>query len=400
MAEQYLPPPGSLQQGYNPFDAEKEKDFNGAGKQNNREHDSGAFYDSLHYPAPAAVVGGVETGAVLISIAAGNADKSESTTSAYESQSFKLPEVMAPIESSWHFLGELPYRRFTLYDKVDWNDIPRSFAAKVLKQRQGKKNDNEFDNEHASSEKENLVLRGNGLAAYPPQFLSAVELLDVDLRAYLETTTATQVVGCPHGGALAMVSKPKHAVSAGGSKNFATTYIRVTTSSGRFLSLIPFPPPSLQPSSSDADDSLITVPRYSAADLFQIGFTSRTTLIALLRDSTCLTYKVSGEALLPPFKIIQKGPTPTTPVEVIDAHVYSGGVAILTATMACALVELLDEFDDPAYVDQASLTTRKIVGGFTSISENDSQVMDGGLNGAPPPNFALVTLLPTSQYAV
>ena len=110
---------------------------------------------------------------------------------------------------------------------------------------------------------------------------------------------------------------------------------------------------------------------------------------------------------MPPFAIITKGPTATTPVEVTDAHIFNGGVAILTATMSSSLVELLDEFDDPAYVDRASLTTRKI------IPRNPTSVVDGGHDdtiaaghlmggartGPPPPHFALVTSLPTSEYA-
>ena len=134
-------------------------------------------------------------------------------------------------------------------------------------------------------------------------------------------------------------------------------------------------------------------PIYTPNDIFTIGFTGRCTLIVILRDSLCLTYTLSGKPVLDPFYIFQNhansggkngvssnasythgsnssvGSSSTTNhikratmVEVIDATIYDGGVAVLCSNMTTAIVELLDsdEESDAFYREGSHVASRVV----------------------------------------
>ena len=63
--------------------------------------------------------------------------------------------------------------------------------------------------------------------------------------------------------------------------------------------------------------------KYSPSDIMEIGFTDRTALVIVLKDSLCLTYDLTGEPLLPPFHLLPKGDGKGT--ELYQATVFEGG---------------------------------------------------------------------------
>lgn len=267
-------------------------------------------------------------------------------------------DVALPVESSWHFLGELPYRRVSLYKDVHWSNAPVP------------KNVSTDDEGELEKKWNSTILVGNGgLAAYPPAYISAVELLDVDTRAYLYTATTTLVAACPYGGPIAVVTVPK-VQSALSSSHFQSAYIRIMTNSRKIIAMIAFPPPN---------DG-----KHTPADIISIGFTTRAVLLIVTRDSTCFTYSVKGDMLLPPFPVLPP-PSTTTDVELIRVAFYEAGVAVLSETMSSALVEILDEFDDPMYIETSSASRR-----ITSSSAQKRQQLDSTSH------IALVTPLPTA----
>jgi hypothetical protein len=128
--------------------------------------------------------------------------------------------------------------------------------------------------------------------------------------------------------------------------------------------------------------------RYTPADVMTIGFTHRAILIVVLRDSLCLTYDLLGDPILHPFHILPRGEGNGTVL--LQASVYEGGVAVLAENKNSALVELLDEHDDPDYLQGAHIAARRI-----APSSNE---LLGGQNVVPP-HYALVTPLPTAAHA-
>lgn len=263
-----------------------------------------------------------------------------------------VPSGMAntiPAEASWQYLGDLPYRRVPIYSNVVWN-------------RKG-----------ANEESSQDDIFNHGLAKFPPSALNRHPgMLDHrEVKALLNTTTVTKVAGCPHGGPIAAITLPV----VGEAKDFTRTELRIMTNAGKTLVNLEFPPKGLER-------------RYSPADVMTIGFTHRAILIVVLRDSLCLTYDLLGDPILHPFHILPRGEGNGTVL--LQASVYEGGVAVLAENKNSALVELLDEHDDPDYLQGAHIAARRI-----APSSNE---LLGGQNVVPP-HYALVTPLPTAAHA-
>ena len=57
-------------------------------------------------------------------------------------------------------------------------------------------------------------------------------------------------------------------------------------------------------------------------------------------------------------------------MELVEADIFDGGVAVLSTTMHSALVEILDEHDDPLYVEGRHLSSRIVNGYGTSLGQD------------------------------
>jgi hypothetical protein len=255
-----------------------------------------------------------------------------------------------PVEASWQYLGDLPYRRIPIYSNVLWN-----------------KDDDDY-----------------GLATFPASFKQQQrsDLMDArDVRELLATSSVTKVAGCPHGGPIATITLPV----LGGGGGMKSAELRIMTNAGNHLASINLPPQPL-------------TRMYSAGDIMSIGFTDRTMLVVLMRDSLCLTFNLKGEQVLPPFHILPKGEGKGT--ELLHASIFDGGVAVLSPKMLCSVVELLDENDDPAYANAAHLGARRISpSSNNSVAGRAAGEMFGGAADAQPANYAIVTPLPTATFA-
>jgi hypothetical protein len=297
------------------------------------------------------------------------------------------------VEATWQYLGEVPYRRVPIYSHVQWKRLPT-----IGEPTHG--------NANSSS------LFHHGLASFSPYATSKQphhpKLLDSrEFREYLKTSTGTHVKGCPHGGPLAVVTLPVAAAAtaipaaaaaasesgSSSSSRFARAELRILTNAGQPLAQFDLPPLSLEH-------------RYNPSDVLTLGFTSRTTLIVVLRDSLCLTYNLRGEVLLPPFYIMPRT-NMTSGTELLQACVYEGGVAVLARDKNCALVELLDQHDDPEYLQTAYLTARKVTPQRLNSSNNNGTTAtavelgaaDDSATATVVPHYALITPLPTSEHA-
>jgi hypothetical protein len=198
-------------------------------------------------------------------------------------------------------------------------------------------------------------MQQNCLAWYPQGLSKPQHLVDPkEIRNWYQTTTQTHVKACPHGGPIAACTVPL-------TDSFRTTQLRILTNSGQILSQQEFPPAEYRE-------------RYGAVDILCLGFTSRTTLVVVLNDSLCFTYNLKGQALLQPFYVCQES------IPLLQAKVYEGGVAVLTKNQDAAIAELLDHHDEEEYSQTAHLSAQRI----------DSDDMS---------HYALVTILPTSEYA-
>mmetsp|Transcript_17132 Transcript_17132/g.25327 ORF Transcript_17132/g.25327 Transcript_17132/m.25327 type:complete len:1041 (+) Transcript_17132:101-3223(+) len=252
-----------------------------------------------------------------------------------------------PVEASWQYLGDLPYRRIPIYSDIRWN----------------KDDEDDF-----------------GLASYSASFKQQQRssLLDAqDVQALLSTSSVTKVSGCPNGGPIATITLPVLGDS------MKSAQLRIITNAGQHLASIDLPPRQL-------------AKKYSAADIMSIGFTDRTVLIILFRDSLCLTYDLRGEPILPAFHILPKGEGRGT--ELVHCSIFEGGVAVLSPKMQCAIVELLDENDDPSYANAAHLGSRRISPSLNNtVASRASGEMFGGTDSQPL-NYAIVTPLPTSAF--
>lgn len=114
------------------------------------------------------------------------------------------------------------------------------------------------------------------------------------------------MVGCQFGGPIAAVTLP----IIGETSWFNQTEIRIMTNSGRLVKSIDFPLPGMER-------------KYAPSDILEIGFTDRTALVIILKDSLCLTYDLTGEQLLPPFHILPR--TEGQGTELFQAQVFEGG---------------------------------------------------------------------------
>jgi vacuolar protein sorting-associated protein 16 len=272
----------------------------------------------------------------------------------------------AAAEASWQYLGDLPYRKIPIYSSVRWNrtGLVKSGSARQVSVGSKLKSDNDDEDFYS-----------HGLAQFRLSAIKKNEMLDRrELRTLLNTTTVTKVVGCPHGGPLAAVTLPLLKEAAGG---FAKTEIRILTNAGEPLATIHFPPTSLDAA------------KYSLDSIITIGFTHRSTLVIVLKDSMCITYDLRGDPLLPPFFILSTAEGGT---EITHASVYEGGVAVLARNKSSALVELLDDHDDPTYLQTAHIAARQVASNKTSVNPLGGQEI-------LPPHYALITHLPTADYA-
>ena len=196
--------------------------------------------------------------------------------------------IGAPVEASWQYLGDLPYRRVPVYSNVRWGG------------------DNVGTREGQSGLTSDTL--NYGLSAFPKASLQRhPDLLDArELRELLNTSTVTKVVGCQYGGPIAAVTLP----IVGETSWFSHTEIRILSNSGRPLATIDFPLSGIER-------------KYSPADIMEIGFTDRTALVIVLKDSLCLTYDLTGEVLLPPFFILPRGDGQGT--DLFQACIFEGG---------------------------------------------------------------------------
>ena len=99
-------------------------------------------------------------------------------------------------------------------------------------------------------------------------------------------------------------------------------------------------------------------------------------------------------------------------MDLLETRVFEGEVAVLGADMNSAVVEMLDEFDDPSYADGADVTTRRVPPRSDRSHEEDPSTAASAMGApassspppsppplAPPPLYALVTPLPTGTFA-
>ena len=261
----------------------------------------------------------------------------------------------APVEASWQYLGDLPYRRVPVYPHVAWGG-------------------------HDEGNTSDGVLT-YGLSAFPRSTLQRhPEMLNArELRELLNTSTITKVVGCPYGGPIAAVTLP----IVGETSWFNQTEIRILTNAGKPLAKIEFP--------------LLGMERkYTPSDIMEIGFTDRAILVIVLRDSLCLTYNLKGDVMLPPFHILPRGEGKGT--ELYQTSIFEGGAAVLSTSKHSAIVEFLDEHDDPTYFSSVHMSSRRILSTDSVLAIGDP--FAGGNTGDSPPSFCgLVTYLPTAAFA-
>ena len=325
-------------------------------------------------------------------------DASSSSDGSSSTRDSSAPNPDAPIEASWQYLGDLPYRRVAMYKNIQWNKRP-------IKGSGGGADRTRYDTSGDDP------LANNGLTSIPLSYLQSQRrtgLDESDLRQLLSKSTTTKVAGCPNGGPIA-------AITCGTTSALTTSELRIMTSSGRPLAQLDFPPRSLAHSPHKRI--------YTSSDVLTIGFTDRCILVVVMRDSLCLTYDVAGTAILPPFHIIpvdygsKRGPGS---VELMEAAVYGDGVAVLSTAMSTAIVELLDEHDDAAYADGAHIASRRInpeghgsgagsggsgppdliitaAGSVDSVEVGD--MFGSARAGVLPPHWAIVTPLPTAAHA-
>jgi hypothetical protein len=283
-------------------------------------------------------------------------EETEEGSTLFDDENVVSPPAGAPVEASWQYLGDLPYRRVPIYSHVRWGS-----------------------NTNGDSNNNNKNVLNYGLSAFPKAALQRhPEMLNPrELRELLDTSTVTKVVGCHYGGPIAAVTLP----IVGETSWFSQTEIRIMTNAGRQLAKIEFPLPGMMER------------KYSPSDIMEIGFTDRTALVIVLRDSLCLTYDLHGEPLLPPFHILPRGEGQGT--ELFQATVFEGGAAVLTTSKQAAIVEFLDEHDDPSYFSTAHITSRRIL----PTSVLSVEAFGGGKGEAMPPFCGLVTFLPTAAFA-
>lgn len=367
-----------------------------------------------------------------------------------------------PVEASWQFLGDLPYRKITLYDNIQWGVKPNVDNENI------RINDNKMGQLISTVRDDNdngIEDRHYGLACLPSHRMSInqnTHLNSAEYEQYIRSTTQTIITSCPFGGPIATVTVP-FTTSTSYSKSMSKASIRIMTNSGQLLSTIDFPPlptsnitesTSLASNTSSNQELSKGVKMrqswfmkqrnnnkkhvlYSPSDIFTIGFTGRCILVVILRDSLCLTYTLSGKPVLDPFYIFHHNNLSTssgsgaggssnssttsadkqsqkkaTTIEVIDACIYDGGVAVLCSNMTTAIVELLDSNDrSDAFYRESSHVAARVVksvdfedGARSTVGTSTSESKDGENTPMDDDHnttslYALITPLSTSTHA-
>ena len=371
----------------------------------------------------------------------------------------RQPKQDQPVEASWQFLGDLPYRKIALYDDIQWGVKPSIDNENIRKDDEKKglasKNDlnsNEHQEGQAGGDEEEYGL--SYLQSSKRMLQNFNNLNKAEYEQYIRSTTNTIITSCPNGGPIATVTVPLTNTTSY-SKSITSASIRIMTNSGQLLSTIVFPPlPTGKGKRNWFAKRMIrqkNATLYTPNDIFTIGFTGRCILVIVLRDSLCLTYTISGKQVLDPFYIFnhQNLSPPNTNInprsggsvssntsseqqrkasmiEVIDATIYDGGVAVLCSNMTSAIVELLnsDEESDAFYREGCHVASRVVKSvdfdeGQTASSataknqkSNDTSntVGEGGNKGGSSNSpmdddhnttsmYALVTPLSTSTHA-
>ena len=281
-----------------------------------------------------------------------------------------------PAEASWQYLGDLPYRRIPVYSHVRWSPAERNGSS---------------GNSHA--------WWYQGLSRYPSQTTTTASMTVRERRQWIQTSSVTHVSGCPHGGPIATLTVPTTSSSTKSSSSSSSSFwcqstLRIVTNAGQLLATMAIPPDPWHHA-------------YNAADVLGIGFTSRSILMVILRDSLCFTYTVQGEVWLDPFYILPTGEQQGA--DLLVAQVYEGGVAVLSQSKQVALCELLDAHDDDEnngesdggcgsgtnpYVAGAHVTAR-VIRRHSNNGEDSSTFAD--TITAPGQPYALVTEIPLSN---
>lgn len=225
-----------------------------------------------------------------------------------------LTPADAPVEASWQYLGDLPYRRVPVYSNVRWGGNAISTSTGPSASSSATAGGGSASIRGDDSKKVTSDVLNYGLSAFPKTALQRhPDMLNPrELRELLNKSTVTKVVGCQYGGPIAAVTLP----IVGEASWFNQTEIRILTNSGRQLAAIEFPLRDMER-------------KYSPSDIMEIGFTDRTALVVVLKDSLCLVYDLTGDLLLPPFHILPRGDGQGT--ELYQACVFEGGAVRSTA---------------------------------------------------------------------
>ena len=305
-----------------------------------------------------------------------------------------LAAAGASAEASWQYLGDLPYRRVPIYSQVQWNRTIESSSS--------------------SSPLDRTTILRHGLASFPAAAVqqhhhSGSLLLSArEVQQLLRTTTVTKVAGCPHGGPIAVVTLP--VVTSSNQTGFAHAELRILTNAGTPLARLDVPSPAWNArlsqslsSSSSSSSKPTPPPLYTPADILEMGFTSRATLIIVLKDSLCLTYDLQLQPILEPFFIMPRGEGEGSGggYPLAASKVYEGGVAVLATNQNAAICELFDEHDDPDYIQTAHITTRKVSNAILQHHTGPSSTssVDSLAAANAPLHYALITQLPTASFA-
>lgn len=354
------------------------------------------------------------------------------------------------VEDSWQYLGELPYRRITVYDRVQWGTTTDLSSANIASVWNTTAATSPPMTTRTSTGSSTSLIRINNNSSYYTKGLVCIPhtalpkpttatssssssiatrafsntnhprsnnnknaaLLDAtEYYQYVSTTTLTHVAVCPCGGPIATLTVPisNQHTRTNHSSSFplqqsqqkgnhlypqhSLAIIRIMTQNGKLLTSFSFPPKYTSA---------------TAADIFSIGFTSSYILLILLRDSTCFTYDIMGQAVLPSFTIFpQQSQSSLSSInqnnnnnnfEILHTYFYNQGVAVITVGMSCALIEILDIQVDQEYSKQSPRTvmTRRIDASTTATNSNHTTTTNSYHSNL----FAHITILPTAAYAI
>lgn len=262
-----------------------------------------------------------------------------------------------PPEASWQYLGDLPYRRIPIYSNVRWSPAEAN---------------NSNNTTHS-----NHNWWYQGLSRYPQVAASNATMTARERRQWIQTSSHTHVTGCPHGGCLATITVPQTSSHNNNTAWRRQSTLRCLTNAGQLLAAVAIPPDPWHHA-------------YTAADVMTMGFTSRSILIIILRDSLVLTYTLAGQPVLDPFYILPTGEQQGG-ANLLAAHIYEGGVAVLSQGKQVALCELLDyTHDDGGHYIATAHGTARVVRADTSGTTTTTHSTESG-------PYALVTEIPLAH---